>query len=81
MTNIANLPANASRSGALLNLAIVVAVLVGVKQSLLLYTVVYAGPASTFSAMAVATFLLYRRGFSWSDLGLRWPDSWLKTLG
>jgi membrane protease YdiL (CAAX protease family) len=81
MTNIANLPANASRSGALLDLAIVVAVLVGVKQSLLPYTVVYAGPASTFSAMAVATFLLYRRGFSWSDLGLRWPDSWLKTLG
>ncbi len=81
MTNIANLPANASRSGALLDLAIVVAVLVGVKQSLLPYTIVYAGPASTFSAMAVATFLLYRRGFSWSDLGLRWPDSWLKTLG
>ncbi|MDX1704720.1 MAG: hypothetical protein R3235_10550, partial [Altererythrobacter ishigakiensis] len=79
MTNIANPLANASRSGALLDLAIVVVVLVGVKQSLLPYTIVYAGPASTFTAMLVATFLLHRRGFGWSDLGLRWPESWLKT--
>ena len=81
MTSIANPLANASRSGALLDLAIVVVVLVGVKQSLLPYTIVYAGPASTFTAMLAATFLLHRRGFGWSDLGLRWPESWLRTAG
>lgn len=71
----------ASRLGALIDLVIVAGVLVGVKQSLLPYSVVYAGPASTFSAMIVATCLLYRRGYRWADLGLRWPESWLKTLG
>ncbi|TNE58409.1 MAG: CPBP family intramembrane metalloprotease [Sphingomonadales bacterium] len=81
MTYIASPAAGTARSGALIDLAIVIGVLVGVKQALLPYTVVYAGPASTFSAMAVATFLLYRRGLSWSDLGLRWPESWLKTIG
>ncbi|WP_284126039.1 CPBP family intramembrane glutamic endopeptidase [Parerythrobacter aestuarii] len=70
-----------TRSGALIDLLVVITVLVGVKQSLLPISVVYAGPASTFSAMVVATFLLFRRGSSWSDLGLRWPESWLKTFG
>ncbi len=70
-----------SRTAALIDLLIVVAVLVIVKQSVLQYSVVYAGPASTFTAMAVATFLLYRRGYSWADLGLKWPESWWHTLG
>jgi hypothetical protein len=70
-----------SRIAGLFDLLIVVAVLVTVKQSVLPYSVVYAGPASTFSAMAVATFLLYRRGLSWADLGLKWPRSWLRTIG
>jgi hypothetical protein len=69
------------RFGALFDLVIVIGVLVTVKQSLLPLTVVYAGPASTFTAMAVATFLLHRRGLGWSDLGLRWPESWLRTVG
>lgn len=69
------------RLGAVLDLAIVIAVLVTVKQSVLPISVVYAGPASTFIAMIVATVLLYRRGIGWGDLGLRWPESWLKTLG
>ena len=81
MTKIDNSSNDASRLGALIDLAAVVVVLVGVKQSVLPYSVVYAGPASTFSAMAVATFLLYRRGFGWADLGLRWPESWLRTIG
>lgn len=55
--------------------------LVIVKQSVLPFSYLYAGPASTFSAMAVATYLLWRRGLTWSDLGLRWPTSWLKTAG
>jgi membrane protease YdiL (CAAX protease family) len=55
--------------------------LVIVKQSLLPMTYLYAGPASTLSAMVVATYLLRRRGFGWKDLGLRWPDNWLKTAG
>lgn len=69
------------RIAALIDLALVVAVLVTVKQSVLPYSVVYAGPASTFSAMAVATLLLYRRGLGWGDLGFRWPESWPRTLG
>ena len=63
------------------DLILVVATLVIVKQSLLPLTQLYAGPASTFSAMILATFLLRRRGSSWRDLGLRWPGSWLRTLG
>lgn len=67
--------------GALADLSIVMAVLVIVKQSLLSYSFLYAGPASTFSAMIVGTILLRRRGLGWSDLGLRWPESCLKTAG
>ncbi|WP_299321349.1 CPBP family intramembrane glutamic endopeptidase [Parasphingopyxis sp.] len=66
---------------ALRDLLIVVATLVVVKQSLLPFTYLYAGPASTFSAMAVGSYLLWRRGSGWRDLGLRWPQSWLKTIG
>jgi len=67
--------------GALSDLLIVVATLVIVKQSLLPYTYLYAGPASTFSAMAIGTYLLTRRGLGWKDLGLNWPENWLKTAG
>lgn len=67
--------------GALFDLLTVIAVLVIVKQSTLPFSYLYAGPASTFSAMAVSTYLLWRRGRGWSDLGLRWPQSWLKTAG
>lgn len=70
-----------SRWSALRDLLIVVATLVVVKQSLLPFTYLYAGPASTFSAMAVGSYLLWRRGAGWRDLGLRWPRSWLKTIG
>lgn len=70
--------ASAKRS-AFIDLAIVVLVLVAVKQSVLPYSLVFAGPASTLSAMIVATFLLYCRNSSWSDLGFRWPQNWLRT--
>ena len=70
-----------ARLAALIDLAIVVAVLVAVKQSVLPYSLAFAGPASTFTAMAIATWLLYRRGYRWADLGLRWPESSLKMLG
>lgn len=63
------------------DLSIVLLVLVGVKQTLLPFSQLYAGPASTFSAMALATFLLHRRGQGWKDLGLIWPGNWLKTIG
>lgn len=65
---------------ALLDLLIIIFVLVAVKQSVLPFSYLYAGPASTFSAMIVATILLRRRGLGWQDLGLRWPDSWWKTI-
>ncbi|MEO9635514.1 MAG: CPBP family intramembrane glutamic endopeptidase [Parasphingorhabdus sp.] len=68
-------------SGALLDLLIILAVLVVVKQSVLLFSYLYAGPASTVSAMVVATILLRRRGLGWKDLGFRWPENWLKTMG
>lgn len=55
--------------------------LVIVKQSILPFSQLFGGPASTFTAMIVATWLLHRRGSSWSELGLRWPESWLRTLG
>ncbi|NRA31159.1 MAG: hypothetical protein HRU11_12965 [Parvularculaceae bacterium] len=60
---------------ALRDLAAVVTVLVIVKQSLLPFTQLYAGPASTLSAMVLATILLRRRGSAWSGLGFRWPTS------
>jgi len=63
------------------DLVAVVAVLVIVKQSLLPFTQLYAGPISTLSAMILATVLLKRRGSSWSALGFRWPKSWLNTAG
>lgn len=63
------------------DLVAVVAVLVIVKQSLLPFTQLYAGPISTLSAMILATILLRRRGSSWSDLGFRWPKSWVNTAG
>ena len=69
------------RLSAALDLTIVVAVLVLVKQALLLHTFVFAGPASTLSAMIVGTVLLYRRGLKWSDLGFRWPENWVAVLG
>lgn len=65
---------------ALLDTFIIVAVLVAVKQFFLLYTIKFAGPISTFTAMAVATWLLRRRGMGWADLGFRMPVSWWKTL-
>ena len=61
---------------ALADLLIVVSVLIIVKQALLPFTVVFAGPASTLSAMVAASFLLYRRGLSWGDLGFCWPTDW-----
>ena len=60
-----------TRVAALRDLLLVVTVLVVVKQSVLPISQLYAGPASTVSAMIVGTFLLRRRGLAWSDLGLR----------
>ncbi len=85
MTN--NSVSKATDSGALrfdwnafFDVIIVVAVLVAVKQFFLLYTIKYAGPASTFTAMAVATWRLRARGHSWGDLGFKSPESWLRTI-
>ncbi|MEP3421467.1 MAG: CPBP family glutamic-type intramembrane protease [Erythrobacter sp.] len=74
-------PANYNRLTALRDLIAVASVLVIVKQSLLPITQLYAGPASTLSAMILGSFLLHRKGLAWSDLGLQWPQSWPKTLG
>jgi len=67
--------------GALVDLLIILAVLIIVKQSVLPFSYLYAGPASTFSAMVVATIILRRRGLGWKDLGFRWPENWRKTTG
>ena len=73
--------ANRFDLGALVDLLIIVAVLVIVKQSVLPFSYLYAGPASTVSAMVVGTILLRRRGLGWKDLGFRWPENWWKTIG
>lgn len=65
---------------ALLDVLIIIAVLVAVKQFFLLYTIKYAGPISTFTAMAVATWRLRAGGMTWGDLGFKKPENWLKTL-
>ncbi|MEM7329638.1 MAG: type II CAAX endopeptidase family protein [Pseudomonadota bacterium] len=64
-----------------IDLAAVIAVLVIVKQSLLPFTQLYAGPVSTLSAMILATVLLKRRGSGWGALGFRWPKNWPNTVG
>ncbi|GAB5489384.1 MAG: hypothetical protein Pars2KO_29540 [Parasphingorhabdus sp.] len=87
MTHTDNIDTDASENpkwfdgGALIDLLIIIFVMVAVKQSVLPYSYLYAGPASTFSAMIVATILLRRRGLGWKDLGLRWPENWWKTIG
>ncbi len=65
---------------ALLDALIIIAVLVVVKQFFLLYTIKYAGPISTFTAMAVATWRLRARGMGWKDLGFVKPDNIPKML-
>jgi len=66
---------------ALRGLGLVVATLIGVKQALLPFTPLYAGPASALMAMILATYVLRRKGASWRDLGFNRPKSWLKTIG
>lgn len=62
------------------DLASIMLMLVAVKQLMLPYSFLLAGPASTFSAMILATWLLSRRGLSWADLGLRKPEKLIRTL-
>lgn len=64
---------------ALRDLVTVVATLVIIKQSLLPYTQLYAGPISTLSAMILATVILKRRSSNWRDLGFRRPKNLLTT--
>ncbi len=66
--------------GALLDLLIILITLVAVKQSVLLFSAVGGGPASTVTAMIVGTYLLRRRSMRWADLGMVKPDSWPKTI-
>lgn len=72
---------SAFNRGALIDLAIVMVALVSIKQAILLFSLLYAGPVSTASAMLIGTYLLRRRGLTWRELGFRWPDNWLKTIG
>ncbi|NVJ97212.1 MAG: CPBP family intramembrane metalloprotease [Alphaproteobacteria bacterium] len=64
-----------------MDLMILIAVLVVVKQALIPVTLLYAGPISTTSAMIVGTVLLKRRGMGWRDLGFRKPEGWMRTAG
>ncbi len=66
--------------GALADLVIIMVVLVTIKQTILPYSQLYAGPISTLSAMILGTYLLRRRGLNWYALGLRWPKNLLKTI-
>lgn len=57
---------------ALVDTLAVLLTLVLVKQTVLPFSQLLAGPASTASAMVVATALLWRRQRQWYDLGMRW---------
>jgi len=72
--------ATALNSQAIFDLIVVMVVLIAVKQLVLPTSFLLAGPASTLSAMIVSTWLLWHRGLSWADLGLRKPKSIVKTL-
>ncbi len=67
--------------GALADLLIIMIALVVIKQSVLPYSQLYAGPVSTLSAMLLGTWLLRCRGLSWHALGFRRPENILKTIG
>ncbi len=45
-----------------------------------LFGLFYLGPVAVFAAVAIATFLLRRKGRRWHDLGFRRPRSWTKTI-
>ncbi len=57
------------------------AVMIAIEQSLLPYTLVFAGPASLLAAVALVTWLLWRQKARWADLGLKRPESLVKTIG
>jgi membrane protease YdiL (CAAX protease family) len=65
----------ATKQGAWLDLLLVIATAVLVKQAVYLVAWKFAGPASMVSAFLVASALLYRRGQTWRELGLCWPKS------
>lgn len=65
----------------LYDLAVVIFVLVLVKQVALPFSFLYAGPISTFCTMLVAHHLLYGRNFRWRDLGFKMPENWVVTIG
>ncbi|WP_424929477.1 type II CAAX prenyl endopeptidase Rce1 family protein [Amaricoccus tamworthensis] len=66
---------------AALDVLLVVTVLVAVKQTLLPYSQLYAGPISTLTAICVATALFHHQGSAWRDLGFVWPQSWFSAGG
>jgi membrane protease YdiL (CAAX protease family) len=68
-----------TRLAAFIDVFIVITILVAVKQIVLPYSYLMAGPASTLSAMIVAHWLLRRRGSGWRELGFVWPVSWPQT--
>jgi membrane protease YdiL (CAAX protease family) len=59
---------------------IVIIVLVVVKQLSLLYTIKFAGPISTFTAMIFATWRLKAQGTNWANLGFKKPNSIITTI-
>jgi membrane protease YdiL (CAAX protease family) len=63
-----------SQSGAWLDVAIVVTVAVVIKTLMFDVAWKFAGPVSLACAMIVGTILLRRRGLTWAELGLRWPQ-------
>jgi len=60
------------KKAALIDVLLVLATLVVVKQALLPFSQLLAGPASTASAMVVSTAILWRRQRTWHELGMRW---------
>ncbi len=65
---------------ALWDAVLIILVLVAVKQFFLMYTVKFAGPISTVTAVIVATWRLEKSGLGWSDLGFVRPKGLWRTL-
>jgi membrane protease YdiL (CAAX protease family) len=65
---------------AMMDMAIVMIAMVVVKQSLLPITIIFAGPISLLTGVILASWRLWSRGERWFDLGLRKPESILKTI-
>ena len=75
-------PSVGTKRSALIDIGLVLGAMLILKYALMrvdaLWT--YAGPVSLLAALAVAGWRLHERDETWSNLGLKRPQSWPKTI-